>query len=68
MHKANLVNKEGSGAETNPEARGVNIWHLQWDIVCLATAVKKNSVGTGVYDLHFAASSLQWQLCCKIPS
>lgn len=44
----------GSGAETNTEAQGVKILHLQWDLA--ATLVHFFSGGNGVSDLHYAAS------------
>lgn len=45
----------GSGAETNTEAQGVNIRHLQWDFVA-AVVNFFLSGGNGVSDLHYAAS------------
>lgn len=53
-HREKESTFRGSGAETNTEAQGVKILHLQWDLA--ATLVHFFSGGNGVSDLHYAAS------------
>lgn len=56
------VHLEGQSAETNNKADRVNISHLQWDSDVVAGFLWG---GNEVSDLHYAASKLLQQICCK---